>query len=80
MTAGLPRRFAAFLLAASLAGLACTLFSSGEEAFAQSCDPGYVEGEILVRVKADATDEALERIRGLNGQSPEILSYPGSLI
>lgn len=77
MTVGLLHRCVTFLLAVSLAGLACMICSGGEKALAQSCDPGYVEGEILVRVKADASEEALDRIRGLNGESPEIISYSG---
>lgn len=71
-------RFAALLLAVSLSGLACMVFLGGERAFAQSCDPGYAEGQILIKFKADATEDAIERVGGLNGESPEKPWYIGT--
>lgn len=55
------------------------LNSGAERALSQSCeDPGYATDHILVRMEDEASEEALDRMKNLNGEGGEAEFYPNT--
>lgn len=69
---GQRRSSVGIVLLMALVVISVGLGSRTDRALSQTCDgPGYDTSHILVKVKPDASEESVQRIRGLNGEGKE---------